>query len=198
MDMRDVALQSVTPTIMVPRHTHLDELAEPGHRILSAVDGYWLEVCRAWLYARVKVGGPLSIPVPYGEVQETIRFKFGKLPRFLVDQFIEQARARCPNECAGWGIWNESTGEWRLQMLEETSVGPAHVKNQLPKLEEGEYMVLDLHSHGKLRAFFSKTDNADDRGECKIAGVVGNLDKEEISVAFRLCTDGAFTELPFI
>ena len=55
MDSRDVALQSVMPTVMVPRYSELEELATAGDRILMAANGVWLEVCRAWLYVRVLV-----------------------------------------------------------------------------------------------------------------------------------------------
>jgi len=74
MDSRDVALQSVMPTVMVPRYSELEELATAGDRILMAANGVWLEVCRAWLYARVLVAKPSIIPVPYGQVSEVMRF----------------------------------------------------------------------------------------------------------------------------
>lgn len=197
MDSRDVALQSVMPTVMVPRYSELKELATAGDRILMAANGVWLEVCRAWLYARVLVAKPSIIPVPYGQVSEVMRFGFGKLPRAMVAQFIEQARARCPNECAAWVVWNQRMNEWRLMMLEETSVGPGHVNVNLPTLEEDEHMVMDLHSHGLTEAFFSRTDNKDDRGATKIAGVIGNLDKPDVTASFRLCANGMFVSLPF-
>ena len=82
-------------------------------------------------------------------------------------------------------------------MLEETSVGLGHVSVNLPTLEEDEHMVMDLHSHGLTEAFFSRTDNKDDRGATKIAGVIGNLDKPEATASFRLCANGMFVPLPF-
>ena len=94
MDSRDVALQSMMPTVMVPRYSQLEELDTAGNRILMAANGVWLEVCRAWLYVRVPIAKPSVIPVPYGLVREELRFGFGKLPRAMVAQFIEQARAR--------------------------------------------------------------------------------------------------------
>ena len=198
MDSRDVALQSVMPTVMVPRYSELEELATAGDRILMAANGVWLEVCRAWLYARVLVAKPSIIPVPYGQVSEVMRFGFGKLPKAMVAQFIEQARARCPNECAAWVVWNQRTNAWKMMMLEERSVGPGHVEFNRPTLAEDEHMVLDMHSHGLLDAFFSSTDNHDDgRGEVKIAGVIGNLDKPEVTASFRLCANGMFVPLPF-
>lgn len=197
MDSRDVALQSVMPTVMVPRYVELEELDTPGNRILMAANGVWLEVCRAWLYVRVPVALPPIIPVPYGLVREELRFGFGKLPRAMVAQFIEQARVRSPNECAAWGVWNQRTDSWTLLMLEERSVGIDHIEVNLPTLEEDEHRVIDLHSHGLHDAFFSREDNQDDRGETKIAGVIGNLDKPEVTASFRLCANGVFLPLPF-
>lgn len=197
MDSRDIALQCAMPTVMVPRFSELEELATPGNRILMAANGVWLEVCRAWMYARVQIANPSIIPVPYGDVTKEMRFSFGKLPRVMVAQFIEHARARSPNECAALVVWNQRTAEWKLMMLEETSVGPGHVNVNLPTLEEDEHIVMDLHSHGLTKAFFSRTDNKDDRGATKIAGVIGNLNKPEVTASFRLCANGVFLPLPF-
>lgn len=197
MDARDIALQSVMPTVMVPRFSELEELSVPGNRILVASNGVWLEVCRAWMYARIPIAPALRVSVPYGEVSEALRFGFGKLPRAMVAQFIELARTRCPNECAAWIVWNQRTDAWRLVMLEETSVGRSHVNVNLPTLENDEHMIVDLHSHGLTHSFFSRTDNKDDRGEVKIAGVIGNLDQPEVTASFRLCANGVFLPLPF-
>jgi len=196
MDSRDVALQSVMPTVMVPRFSELEELDTPGNRILMAANGIWLEVCRAWVYLRTPIALPPRIPVPYGLVREELRFGFDKLPKAMVEQFIEQARMRIPNECAAWIVWNQRTNSWKLLMLEERSVSPGHVEFNRPTLGEDEHMVLDMHSHGLLDAFFSSTDNYDDgRGEVKIAGVIGNLDKPEATASFRLCANGVFVPL---
>ena len=193
----DDALQRVVPTVMVPRHAELEKLNTPGHRILMAGNGVWLEVRRAWLYLRVMLTLPLQIAVPYGIVKKEFCFTFGKLPKAMVAQFIEEARARMPNECAGWVIWNESTGAWRLQMLPETSVGVDHVNVNLPVLGDLEHLIVDMHSHGKLPAFFSETDNHDDRGEVKISGVIGNLNRPCITAKFRVCANGVFIPIHF-
>ncbi len=198
MDSRDVALQSVMPTVMVPRFSELEELDTSGNRILMASNGVWLEVCRTWLYARMPIAPPALIPVPYGEVSAELRFGFGKLPTAMVSQFIELARIRSPNECAAWIVWNQRTGKWSLRMLEERSVGPGHVEVVRPALAEDEHMILDLHSHGLSDAYFSSTDDYDDgRGEVKIAGVIGNLNKPEVTASFRLCANGVFVSLPY-
>ncbi len=193
----DATLQSVTPTVMVPRHTAFEELCSPGHRILVAGNGIWLEVDRAWLYVRALIAPPLQIAVPYGNVTSELRLKFGKLPLAMVHQFIDEARTRVPDECAGWVIWNESTGAWRLHMLQELSADRDHVNTILPILGESEHLVIDVHSHGNCHAYFSATDDHDDRGEAKITGVIGSLDQANVTAKFRVCVDGVFVSLPF-
>lgn len=198
IDPRDAALQSVMPAVMVPRFTPFEPLEAIGQRLLIAANGTWLEVRLAWIYIRVLVAPPAAVTVPYGQVEGEMSFIFGKLPRAMVTQFIEVARERCPNECAAWAVWNQTTDTVRLLMLDdEISVGHGHVKVNLPELEEDEHMILDLHSHGETGAFFSRTDNKDDQGGCKIAGVVGNLNQECVTTAFRLCANGLFVTLPF-
>lgn len=195
---RDIALQSAMPTVMAPRFSPLDELDLPGRRLVMAENGTWLETRREWLYSRLQVGQPCPVPLPYGQVTEALRFSFGKLPRAIIAQFIEHAREQLPNECAARVIWNSHTSQWTLKRRDDViSVSPGHVNMHLPPLGEREHLIMDLHSHGITEAFFSRTDNKDDRGEVKISGVVGNLEGGEVTTAFRLCLAGVFVSLPF-
>lgn len=190
LDMRDVALQSVTPTVMVPRFSNLEPLSAHGHRFLMAGDGLWYEVMSPWLHLRHPLAKQGTVSMPYGAVEPAIDFGF-TIPVDLVMRFVEVARERCPNECAAWIVWSERDGGLDLRLLEEISVGRGHVKFHRPALGEYEHMVVDLHSHGHLPAFFSAMDDRDDRGEVKIAGVVGSVDTKP-SFAFRLCVNGLF------
>lgn len=82
-------------------------------------------------------------------------------------------------------------------LLGEVSSGCSHVRYTRPVLGDDEHLVVDLHSHGHLSAFFSTEDDRDDRGEFKIAGVLGNCDRGQCSTAFRLCANGLFLPLAF-
>lgn len=53
---------------------------------------------------------------------------------------------------------------------------------------------MDCHSHGRHPAYFSSTDNQDDRHDVKMALVIGNCDRSNPSVAARLCAKGLFEE----
>lgn len=197
MNPLDIALQAVTPTVMVPRFGPFEPLTRSGHRFLAAADGLWLEVCRPWMYLRRRLAAQSTVAMPYGSLQEDMTLSFGTVPRDLVKSFADYARTRCPNECAAWVVWNERTSAFSMRILAETSVGEEHVTVVRPKLDNGEHLVVDLHSHGRLPAFFSSEDNEDDRGEVKISGVVGNCDQDQLTVKFRFCANGLFIPLPF-
>jgi len=196
MDPRDLAVQSVTPTVMVPRFGDFKELRKYGQRMLAAANGTWFEANRPWLYVRLPVAPAPLVPVPYGEVTQKINFRCGKLPKALVLQFIAEARKRIPNECAGWIVWNSVLGNWKLLMLEELKVGHDHVSVALPVLLDNEHLVIDIHSHGLIKAFFSDEDNFDDMNDYKISIVVGNLNEDIVTAEFRLCVNGLFMLLP--
>ena len=55
-------------------------------------------------------------------------------------------------------------------------------------------VVAEFHSHGYLRAFFSKTDDRDEQG-FRIYGVVGRLDQPKPEAKLRLGIYGNFTAI---
>ena len=64
----------------------------------------------------------------------------------------------------------------------------------MPPLARDESIAVDLHTHGVLPAFWSATDDLDDRS-VKVAGVFGNLNREQPSAAFRLVLNGMYLPL---
>jgi PRTRC genetic system protein A len=141
---------------------------------------------------------PAAAPLPYGTLERNVWMVFGKLSDHikLIRQFIADARAAMPNECAGVLVWSETDEMLSYHRCESITADPGSVKYQLPPLKPGEYVAVDLHSHGSLRAFFSGTDDADDAGSVKIAGVIGKLDAETPSAEFRLCVHGLMISAP--
>ena len=55
-------------------------------------------------------------------------------------------------------------------------------------------VLLDLHSHGAMRAFWSATDDADEQG-FRVYGVIGRLD-EQPEIRLRLGVYGYWFPLP--
>jgi PRTRC genetic system protein A len=197
MDMRDLALQSVAPTVMVPRFTELEPMAKPGHRFLMASNGLWLEVMRPWLHLRLPLALQDSVSMPYGEVSRVIDLKFGKIPRDLVFEFVKLAQKAMPNETNACITWDEKTGRLTLKPLKAIQADPDFLHYERPRLGDTEHLVVDIHSHGMAPAFFSGLDDKDDKGDVKIAGVVGSCDKTNLTMKFRLCALGIYIPLAF-
>lgn len=57
----------------------------------------------------------------------------------------------------------------------------------------GSWLVMDMHSHGSIPAFFSSTDDADEKGT-RLFGVIGNIDTVP-RMCLRAGTGGRFIEL---
>jgi PRTRC genetic system protein A len=188
----DTALQSATPTVMVPRHEPFVPMAQVGHRFLAAADGLWLEARRAWLYLRWNLAKQAQVAMPYGAITPVVQVQ--KVPGCLVEEFIAFAKDVCPLECAAWIVWNALTDKCRLIKMVPTSVSNASVQFVRPALAEYEHLVVDLHSHGCIPAFFSSEDNRDDCGEFKVAGVFGRLDGD-VECRFRLCANGLYIDM---
>jgi len=196
LDKRDAALQTLTPSVMVPKYGSLEPMSQSGQRYLLASDGLWVEVKRAWLDLVVPLANQNVIPMPYGVLKQKMQFNFGTLPTSFLRKFINEARAHLPNECAAWFIWDEETDLMRFEMLVANHASSGSIEYICPELKEGEHLVADIHSHGAMSAFFSFQDNDDDRTEVKLAIVVGNVDTDTPTIKMRLCANGYFADLP--
>lgn len=64
-----------------------------------------------------------------------------------------------------------------------------------PELEQEKELVMDIHSHGMYRAFFSAQDDADEKG-VRLYMVVGNLNSEKQTYKLRAGLAGSFLDLP--
>jgi PRTRC genetic system protein A len=194
MDARDLALQASCPVLAVPRFGELPPMGN-GQRILVAANGLFVQVRLDWLDCIQRLSPPTGFPLPYGSVQERMAFAFGRLPIQLIEQFIAAGRERLPDETAGALIYSRSTASLRLVVHPPVSASPGHITYGVPMMAADESLALDLHTHGRLPAFWSGTDDRDDTG-IKIAGVFGDLHRRQPSAAFRLVLNGMYRALP--
>lgn len=194
IDPRDTALQRSCPTLAAPRFGTLPDMPN-GQRVIVAANGVFVQVRLDWLDCILCITDIAPVPpLPYGAIQEHIEFTFGVIPVSLLEAFIEAGRSGLPNEVAGGLIYSRSTGGLRLQVYDVLRTSPNGVEYRMPSLEMDESIAIDLHTHGHDRAFWSPTDNRDDRG-VKVAGVFGNLDQGKPSAAFRLAVNGYYKVL---
>jgi hypothetical protein len=130
-----------------------------------------------------------SIP---GYTEETAVFseglKFlpaGKIPfdlyKKILGFFKEVIKVKKSNlEAMIWVLWEQDKGYYLH--VPNQSVSKASATYDWSDIPGGATLVLDVHSHNTMGAFFSGTDNGDDGKNICYSGVIGNLDKEPQSV----------------
>jgi len=115
-------------------------------------------------------------------LDEDIELVHGKIPRSLYDLAISALMANCTLERYLAVTWD---GQYHL-ITPTQDREPAKVRYQRVGST-----ILDIHSHGTMRAFFSYDDNADEQGLC-LDMVVGRLDTLIPDVEIRLGVYGYF------
>lgn len=193
MHPADNALQQSFPSVMVPRFGQLAAMARPGERLLIAANGVFLEIARPWLRV-VRLLGAFQhrSPIPYGEVVEATELHCGRVPAELIGEFAAMARAAHPKETGAWIVWNAASAAFRLIPVGILEHSGGHLKYERPVLADDDVLVVDCHSHGSHPAFFSATDDEDDRHDTKFAFVIGNCAAYTPSMVLRLCAKGIF------
>lgn len=179
----DTAIQATFPVVLAPVDGELVAPSQPGTRYLMTHHGVMREVANDWMISR-QMMAPAAFP--YGEVQPGVTFLVLPPPRELLQAFVEKARAALPNEAAGLLAINTQTGEWSLYDRQPSLVTPDRIDYIEPTLDDNDVPVIDIHSHGRGKAFFSHRDDQDDFGGIKLAAVVGHVHTDQPQFAMRL------------
>ncbi|MCY1197503.1 PRTRC system protein A [compost metagenome] len=196
MNPADAALQQSFPSVMVPRFGALAPMERPGERLLIAANGVFLEIVRPWLRIVRHLGAfQHRTAIPYGEAAEATELRCGRIPASLIGKFAMMAGAAHPKETGGWVVWNADSASFRLVPVRILEHSGGHLKYERPLLTADDVLVVDCHSHGRHPAFFSSTDDHDDRHDVKFAFVLGNCDAATPSMALRLCAKGIFEKV---
>ena len=195
MHSLDEALFASCPTRPVPRYGTHSALVDIGHRLLVAADGLWLELRRPWLHLVWPLLQGVPVAIPYGRLQAEMAFAFSCIDTTLLERFVDESREHYPSEHAAWMVWNEQTLALEYRVLHTTARNTGAIAFHRPALCAHEHLCVDIHSHGQHPAFFSDQDDQDDRGEIKLAVVIGEVTSARPSVALRLCAAGLFIDL---
>jgi PRTRC genetic system protein A len=110
---------------------------------------------------------------------QPLKLKVPRIPGRLLQAVLADARAN---------IGQEVMYQFRLEAGQGWSVTrPAQERSwaRVGYRSDPTNVILDLHSHHTMPAFFSKTDDADEQGG-RLYGVIGHLDQPEPQLALRL------------
>ena len=81
-------------------------------------------------------------------------------------------------------VWNKRTESYRVAIPKQ-KVSKAAVTYDWSHVTADEEVILDIHSHNTMGAFFSGTDERDDSTYVGISGVAGELNKAEPKLIWR-------------
>ena len=124
------------------------------------------------------LGTNKTVVAPVSEIQP---LAFGhKIPGDFFDQikqFFLDVMGMGPStyEAQVFIVWNNNTEDYRIVIPKQT-VSQAAVKYDIGDLlGDGDTIICDIHSHNDMGAFFSGTDDRDDKKNPWISGVFGKL-----------------------
>ena len=120
-------------------------------------------------------------------LEEGVELPMGEIPRYIYNLALSVFSAdRCQEHYLAV-TWE---GEYRLRVpCQETSTCGVRYE-RLPST------VLDIHSHGTMRPFFSGTDDQDEQG-LRLYMVVGRLDTLMPEIEMRIGVYGYFSPVQF-
>lgn len=102
-------------------------------------------------------------------LEERVDLLHGIIPRRLLDMALSLCEVAAPQEQYVAITWENN--EFRIKAPSQERTG---AKIKYSTLEN---VVLDIHSHGRMRAFFSGEDDKDDQG-LGLHAVIGHVESE--------------------
>lgn len=168
-----------------------------GQRYLIGKDGlYKVGIGKFGSFARkveklrnspyIKEGFKVNLPkIPYSIYQMIINFFKAVEKKHNAEVMVEI-----------W--WDKTKKEYFVYCPEQeiSEVSIDYKKNKDLLLNDNYILVMDIHSHNFMPAFFSATDNRDEK-DTRFFGVVGSLHRSKPEFSFRMGVRGQFKTVEF-
>lgn len=118
----------------------------------------------------------------------------GKIPGKLLDEIIAFFRKDPEKEAAAQIFYDAERKEYRVHYPPQEAGSCSVVFRRDPELENDCVLMMDVHSHGRMQAFFSTVDDHDEKGT-RLFLVIGRLDKA-VQCRLRAGIAGSYREVP--
>lgn len=117
-----------------------------------------------------------------------------KIPWAIVEKSIELFRKNPTYEFAVQIFYDVEEKTYSIYVPEQECGRAQVVFHRNFEMEEKKVLVMDIHSHASFHAFFSSTDNEDEKG-IRLYMVIGNLDQPKCSFKIRAGMAGTFGDM---
>lgn len=144
-----------------------------------------VEIAKTPIVSGKTVLKPFLNPLPEGK----------KIPLQMLDDIVEffkrvmkmtgvNGNGHGEYEAMAHIVWNKTTKSYRVAIPQQ-KVAKASVSYTWDHVKDDEEVVLDIHSHNTMGAFFSGTDESDDKTYAGISGVAGQLNNVSPALIWR-------------
>lgn len=117
-----------------------------------------------------------------------------KIPGSLFYEIFRFFRKNPCREAAAQIFYDDKRGAYELHFPKQHADACSVVFDRDMLLEEEKVLVMDVHSHGRMDAFFSSVDNHDEKGT-RLFLVLGKIDREMPAWKLRAGIAGNYKEL---
>lgn len=167
----DEAIAQATPTVMAPRFGEFQPVEVDRYRYVHAANGMFLEGRSRGVYIRTQLTP--SLGGPYGSLESAVNLVGGPIPGAIRDEIMRKAREQVPQEWAGLVVYDHEAETYRLIEPDVQSRSENHISYTNLQHDPRYTLVVDVHSHGRGKAYFSSIDDASDTDGIYIAVVLG-------------------------
>lgn len=191
----DQVALAVTPTLMKPIKGDISwELNEGAYRYIMAKDGLYIEGKSALLHASFKISDLGGRSMPYGEHKPFCNFTHGLPAARIYHEIIEN----CVNSKEQEYACNIRYGNASYFIDEPATISRSAGHISYVSDKDVNNLLVDVHSHGFGKAYFSGTDDKSDEHGIYIAMVLGRCGSlSTIEAATRIVIHGHFCDLPW-
>lgn len=127
--------------------------------------------------------------------QEGVILNYPKIPVAVLYEVLKIFRSFCPYEVMAYICWEKDHYCIVLPEQEVSKENIAYQKITPLIFEPGKLPVLELHSHGRGKAFFSVTDDMDEVAT-GLYGVLGRVDTDKPEMLLRYSCGGVYKNIP--
>lgn len=159
-------------------------------QVLAARDGRLYEIRKTpvGVFSRA-----LDLVPELDDWGEGFRLALPKIPATLLEEAVFAFRAALPGEAVVQVLWDREARAYRIGLPEQRA-GVSSVDFARALLPEHLVWVMDIHSHGRLGAYFSRTDDLDEKATGLYA-VVGKVHTPFPELRVRYSCGGTYREI---
>ena len=177
---------------MVAHYTKVPDEYEKPINIVTQADGiYEVRINRIGHF----ITKTASVKIPGAEQKLKPGFVY-KLPRkiplsFLLHtiKFFKVVNTHYGSEAYQQYFWDEEAGKFFMHYPVQDCSGGHVDYTRDPELEQQKLLIMDIHSHNTMGAFFSGVDDSDEK-ENRLFGVVGKITQTIPEMKFRISSAG--------